>query len=129
MMLPDNLVACWSGNDYATDGTGNHDGVASNLNYAPGRIGEAFAFAGTNSFVRVPTSATLRAFREITIAAWVRVEATGLSGRINTLTPDWVRLRLDDLLPSFLVFLGGSAILTAQSQELLPETWHHLTGT
>ena len=127
--LPGDLVGWWSGDSNTTDGAGNHDGVASNLNYAPGKFGDAFAFAGTDSFVRVPTSEALRAFREITIAAWVRVEATGLSGRIITLTPDWVRLRLDDGLPSFVVFLGGSAILTAESsQELFPETWHHLTG-
>ncbi len=69
---PSGLVSWWKGeaNSYDSIGTNNGTLSPSGASYAPGMVGQAFRFDGTNGSVQVPDSPTLKP-ANVTIEAWV----------------------------------------------------------
>ena len=69
------LVAWWAAEGNANDVLGNHSGVLSNgVAFAPGKVGQAFSFDGTNDFVRVDASPGLDVGTGVglTIEGWIQ---------------------------------------------------------
>ncbi|MDA7511144.1 PQQ-binding-like beta-propeller repeat protein [Verrucomicrobia bacterium] len=128
--FPDGLIGYWPGEGDSTDATGASDGVTKDVEYAAGKVGQAYRFVGGDSFVRVPTTEALRSFSSITMECWVWNDATRPFTRLMTLTPDWVRLKLFEGRPEMVVSLGGGELVGATSDEsLAPNSWHHIAGT
>jgi hypothetical protein len=68
------LVALWSAEGDARDSIGSHNGtLAGKVNFVPGQIGQAFSFADTDSYVKVPASSSLDvgSGSGFTLTAWI----------------------------------------------------------
>jgi hypothetical protein len=69
---PSGLVSWWRGEGNAFDQVGTNNGTLINgATFAPGEVGQAFAFNGTNSYVQIPSSASLNPTGSFSIEAWV----------------------------------------------------------
>jgi hypothetical protein len=70
---PSGLVSWWPGEGNANDIAGTNNGTPYNgVGFAPGMVGQAFVFNGTNSYVEVPDSPALRLTNQLTIEFWVQ---------------------------------------------------------
>ncbi len=70
---PSNLVGWWAGEGNALDNNGVNNGVLlNNVNFAPGRVGQAFNFNGTNTYAFIPRSSSLNVGQGggFTVEAW-----------------------------------------------------------
>jgi autotransporter-associated beta strand protein len=74
--VPPGLIAWWPGEGNADDLAGTNNGALLGGANAtmPGKVGQAFSFDGTNSFVEIPDSPQLKP-TNLTIEAWVFVSA------------------------------------------------------
>jgi hypothetical protein len=70
---PSGLVSWWAAQGDALDSIGSNPGVLHNgVGFASGEVGQAFSFNGTNSYVEVPDSPSLRLTNQLTIEFWVK---------------------------------------------------------
>jgi hypothetical protein len=71
--VPPNLLSWWPGEGNANDIVGANNGTlqGGTIANATGEVGLAFTFDGTNSYVQIPDSPTLRP-TNLTIETWVR---------------------------------------------------------
>ena len=70
---PSGLVSWWSGEGNANDIAGPNNGnLSGGVTFTNGEVGQAFSFNGTNTYVKVPDSPSLRLTHELTIEFWVR---------------------------------------------------------
>ncbi len=53
------LVSWWPGEGNANDIAGTNNGTPQNITYTNGVVGQAFVFNGSNSYVKIPASASL----------------------------------------------------------------------
>ncbi len=75
------LVALWSGEGNARDGSGsNHGQLEGKISFAPGQIGQGFSFADADADVKIPASAALDVGTGggFTLLAWIN--PTEISG-------------------------------------------------
>ena len=73
--LNDGLVSRWRGDGDARDSVGTNDGLLQGaVTFVPGKIGQAFAFNGTDA-VSIPTSTTLNVTQGYTLAYWIKASA------------------------------------------------------
>jgi hypothetical protein len=71
--VPVGLVSWWQGEGTPNDVTGlNNGSVLNDVSYAPGFVGQAFAFDGSGSYVQVPNSASLNLTNELTLELWYK---------------------------------------------------------
>lgn len=131
---PSGLIGWWPGDGNPADIMGENDGEPTSLDYVPGLVGPAFQFSGTNSFLGVQNAPALSAITNVTFECWIKNDQQAPFRRILTLTPDWIRLGLDDAgRPTFViaVFIEGKGqiISIKDAQSLSPGVWHHLAGT
>jgi hypothetical protein len=70
---PSGILAWWPGEGNANDIIGADNGVLQGaVTFAPGEVGQAFAFDGVQSFVTVPDSVALRlSSSDFTLSAWI----------------------------------------------------------
>src|SRR5262245_45350712 len=78
---PTNVVGWWPGDGNANDIVGTNNGTLQGgaTAAAAGMVGSAFTFDGTNGFVQIPNSASLRP-TNLTIEAWVRFSCLDSAG-------------------------------------------------
>jgi hypothetical protein len=77
----DNLVSWWRAEDDAKDtADGNHGVLQGDVTFAPGKVGRAFAFAGTNASVNIPASSSLNvgAGGGFSLEAWIKPSTVAL---------------------------------------------------
>ena len=87
---PSGLVGWWKAEGDASDAIGGNFGALSNgVAFASGKVGQAFAFNGINSFVQVPDSPSLRLTNELTIEFWVKRQRLDNSDFILEKGGDW----------------------------------------
>src|SRR5579871_1852376 len=68
---PSGIVSWWAGESNALDNYGLNNGNYLGIpHYAPGKVGTAFSFNGTNQYIRVPNS-TSQQVSTLTVEAWV----------------------------------------------------------
>src|SRR6476661_10277588 len=85
VMFATGLVAAYGFDEGAgaavsdASGTGNN-GTASNTTWSAGKFGSALSFNGTNSWVTVADSASLRLTTGMTLEAWVNPRSTSAIG-------------------------------------------------
>jgi hypothetical protein len=73
---PSGLVSWWPADGNAQDVQSGNDGtLQGGLGFAPGRVGQAFAFDGVDDWVEVPDDPTLHV-QELTLAGWFSLEGT-----------------------------------------------------
>lgn len=128
----DGLVAWWNGQDNAVDSVGGHDGSATNVTYAAGKVGDAFSFSGSSSYVTIPDSSVFDfTGRPFVIAAWVNIANGSASfgtifDRSRSGYADGYRL---DYAPGTHTFrLLGTTSLTTTAATLTPGTWYHVAA-
>ena len=72
---PPGLVGWWRAEGNANDSAGTDEGISEGgLAYAPGEVGQAFVFNGTDADVHIPASATLNvgAGSGMSVEAWIK---------------------------------------------------------
>ena len=73
---PASLISYWAAENDGLDSAGSNDGtLVSGAAYAPGQIGQAFAFDGVDDRVLIPDDPSLHLTASMTIEGWVRVDA------------------------------------------------------
>ena len=66
------MIAYWPGDGHARDLAGGHDGTLEyGATFAPGVLGQAFAFDGIDDHVRIPYSPDLNP-ASVTVEAWIK---------------------------------------------------------
>ena len=72
---PAGLAAWWCAESNALDSVGFNHGTPCNVSYPTGKVGQAFGFNGTNSYVFVPASTSLDVGQSngFTVEAWVKL--------------------------------------------------------
>ena len=74
MPPPSGLVSWWGGEGNANDPAGDASGVLyRGVTFAPGKVGQCFAFDGRNSGVNVPDVPALALTNSLTIEGWLLV--------------------------------------------------------
>ena len=69
---PAGLVSWWRGEGNALDQAGTNNGTAVNgVVFPTGKVGQAFGFNGTSSYVQVPSSASLNPSGSFSIETWI----------------------------------------------------------
>jgi hypothetical protein len=74
------LISWWLGEGNANDTVGTNSGVlVGGVSFAPGEVGEAFSFNGSNAYVSVPASSSLNvgASGGFTIEGWINPQSVG----------------------------------------------------
>lgn len=71
--IPQNgLVGWWRAEGSAQDSAGRHDGTLPfGMNYAPGKIGQAFDFDGSRRRISIPDSPDFKLTQALTIEGWI----------------------------------------------------------
>jgi hypothetical protein len=85
--LPSGLVALWSGEGNANDSVGANNGtLVGDVDFADGKVGQAFSFNGRNSCVSIPDSPLLDSFTNcITITLWLKAGQTDANPNWKTI--------------------------------------------
>jgi len=86
---PAGLVAWWPGDGTANDIAGINNGSLHNgATFAPGKVGQAFSFNGTSSYIRIADNPSLHFTSRMTVEAWIY--PTSASGYRNIVSKwDW----------------------------------------
>jgi alpha-tubulin suppressor-like RCC1 family protein len=129
------LVSWWQAESNALDHVGGNNGTLFNgVGYAAGMVGEAFVFNGTNSYVEVPDSASLRLTNELTIECWVKLLDLQAENYLVNKGGDWTRGALDygmtitqPLWNNVLGFAFANG--SRHSVSITDLNWHHVAVT
>ncbi len=75
---PPGLVSWWPGEGNANDIVGTNNGTLVNgAAFAPGIVGQAFSFDGTNAYIRIADNPSLHFTNAMTVEAWVYPTSLG----------------------------------------------------
>jgi hypothetical protein len=132
---PAGLISWWRAEGNALDSVGTNHGVLTNgVTFATGQVGQTFTFDGTDDFVEVPDSTSLRP-ASVTIEAWVKFFATNgirivLVKPLGIGTFDSYGLALQDgaVIASVADNSGFGPFLTGPANTV-PGLWYHLAFT
>lgn len=125
---PSGMLSWWKAEDNANDSFGSNHGTAQGgLTYAPGKVGKAFSFNGTNGYVEVPDSNSLDLTTAMTIEAWINPTSLGgiITDKHTDGSTDGYML---DIHSNKLRFVVGDKTLTSIA-DLQANTWTHVAGT
>lgn len=144
--LPPGAVGWWAGEANANDGLGIANGTnVSGVTFAPGKVGQAFVFNGTNSYVQIPDSIQLSPHAgtagELTLEAWVFLPrlpqfdtTTGQANRAIVVKGgpgqwEYGFYVTTNGTPVFGVWqANGSGYASASAPIISTNAWHHLAG-
>ena len=72
--LPPGLVALWSAEGDGHDSVGGNDATLTDIAFAEGKMGQAFSFNGTSSWIKIPASPALDVGtgEGFTVTAWIK---------------------------------------------------------
>ena len=85
---PSGLVSWWQAEGNANDTVDSNSGILLNgATFAPGRVGQAFSFDGTNDYIRVTDRPNLHFTNALTIEAWLF--PTSLGGYHHEVVSKW----------------------------------------
>jgi hypothetical protein len=143
--LTNGLVGHWSFDEgqgttaHDSSGHGNDGVIHSGASWAVGKIGNALHFNGnSDSFVQVPSSASLNVSTGLTICAWIKSENTDgardMVAKWNDNTSEWSYIFKDwnssDTL-SIELSKGGHADLASLqgNRSIVVEEWMHAATT
>ena len=141
---PSGMVSWWDGDDVsgstAFDIQGGNDGtLMGGTAMAPGKVGQAFSFDGSNDFVRVSSVADIEV-EQFTIDAWVFAESAGSVGDVvggiivtkdignTTVTWDIVGPGTTGLFSAGLSLVGGGGFISSTKSFSFNE-FHHVAAT
>ena len=80
---PGGMIGWWVAEGDSADLVGNNSGTLVNgATYAPGKVGQAFAFNGASQFVSVPDSPLLNPTNALTIEGWVCMTAESATANV-----------------------------------------------
>ena len=89
---PPGLVAWWPGDNSTADYAGTNQGILRNgASFGTGKVGQAFALPGGDSYIEFPASATLLCTTAITVEAWINPSSSSGSivSQYNTHRGTW----------------------------------------
>ena len=132
--VPAGLISWWPAETNALDAIGANNGTLTNGGYAAGEVGQAFNLNGTNQYVSIPDSSSLRQ-TNLTVEGWFNFAERSprtrtLFGKANGGTTD-----------SFTVWCSGAYVYACASASgsyglylsypWIPptNTWHHIALT
>jgi LmbE family N-acetylglucosaminyl deacetylase len=147
--VPPGLVAWWLGEGDASDLAGTNNGalLGGATASAAGKVGLAFSFDGTNSFIQIPDSPQLNP-SSLTVEAWVLFSAldsdgaggsppgqqyivfkqNSLNGYLEGYSLSKARTDGGDVF-SFTISSGSGQVLSLQSATLVATgVWYHVAG-
>src|SRR6266850_364756 len=146
---PTNILGWWPGEGSAADIIGTNNGVLQGgaTASAAGKVGTAFSFDGTNGYVEIPDSATLRP-TNLTIEAWVRfssLDSAGSGGspagdqyivfRQNTRSSDFegfdlskTRVGASDVFRFLIASASGQTAEIHSSTTITTGLWYHVAA-
>ena len=145
---PAGLAGWWTGNGNPNDIVGGHHGTLQGGATAsvPGKVGHAFSFDGTNSFVQIPDSTDLHP-ATLTVETWVRFDAYQSPGSSASTNQQYIVFKQNsqssefagfaltkDLGPHGHVILwevasaSGQLARIASVTTVVTNTWYHLAG-
>ena len=135
------------GNPEAFDSTdnnnnGNTNGSMTSADFYNGKIGKSYNFDGSDDYVRIVDSSSLKPSTAISISAWVNVDATADWGKIiskdyygtGSWSSPYVTYALSssyssDGRPYLDVTVGGQNYKQIATSSLNPGTWYYVVGT
>ena len=137
---PPDLVGWWPGDGDAADIVGVNDGTLVGATFAPGQVGETFAFDGVDDYVEVSDHPSLRPASSMTVDAWVFWN--GPAATYNRIISK-NRASFAGGISYQLVIVGsqlffgisvdstptGSAINAVDPNSFGVNAWHHVAGT
>jgi tetratricopeptide (TPR) repeat protein/tRNA A-37 threonylcarbamoyl transferase component Bud32 len=129
-------VSWYRGEGNANDFVGNNPGTLTNVSFAPGQVGQAFSFNGSNSYVSVPDSSSLRP-SQVSLQAWVQPLDSGVFETLVTKEPlrgsdqlgYGLRQRTNNHFAFSIAKEGGALIFMESTTTLISGHWYHLVGT
>ena len=131
--LKTSLVAAYNGESNANDSFGTNNGTAvGGLTYTTGKIGDAFQFNGSTSYVSLPND-SLNFTGDFTVNAWFNSSTyTGLRGIassykvVGSLAYGWIANHDDSLNKFGLYFRDGSNTMLYRTYAGVPLNSYHM---
>jgi hypothetical protein len=80
--VPSGIVSWWTANNTAADAMGLNNATPYGVTYAPGVVGQAFSFDGSDDRAQLTDNSTLQFTKSFSIEGWVNVRGfpTGTNG-------------------------------------------------
>lgn len=139
---PSGLVSWWQAEGNANDTVDGNSGVLLNgATFAPGRVGQAFSFDGTNSYARISDNPNLHFTNALTIEAWIYPTSLGAYHNIvskwgvqDPLQTSYTTVVGPDGRISLSVCASGDqsvtpVVNTVSTNSVLPNQWTHFAAT
>ena len=107
------LLLCYPLNSSAIDAQGGHDGVATDVTYVAGKVGNAADFNGTSGEIIAGNIDALDDLATFTISFWVYIDSHPTSGlrhivRYSRTDANWFSVFLSDDSMNFFSTVGGT---------------------
>jgi uncharacterized repeat protein (TIGR01451 family) len=129
---PANLVSWWPGQNDANDMKGKNNGTLMNgATFAPGMVGQAFSFDGSDDYVTVPDSPGLNPVNGLTVSAWVKPNSPMTDFRPIVVKRDLqsgYSLEIQYGSVSFWPYISGTGWISSPQANLVPDQWNYVTG-
>ncbi len=128
---PAGKISWWRGNDSPLDSIGVNNGTLINgATYTDGVVGRAFAFDGSNQYVEIPDSPSLRPTNGLTVEGWIKFNSSAAQAAMVS------KPMLTGSGNSYVIWRQGTALYAGTSSgaigtEFTPVAgrWYHMAFT
>ena len=145
---PANLISWWQAESNANDYVSGNNGIAQNITYTAGEVGQAFVFNGSSSVIRIPASSSLNVGTNngFTIEGWINPASPndvrpilewnqGNNGLAGTGVQLWLSAGGNNELHANVLdtagnnhAMGASGVMTANTYQHIALTYDKTTG-